>query len=384
MSPFTVKAVETDAEYIAVRALTSLVFGGRVDMTGILESMDYMQQRPHFRRDQLRIGVLDGEVVAHVAALPYILRYGAATVTFGGVGGVCSHPDHRGKGYVAAVMRDAIPYMQARGDHLSLLVTGWADLYTRFGYHTLWSDGAMMIETAEALKLNSSLKVRAAAPEDVPQMAALFDRVMAQRVTMPRSRAIWDWRMADESDKHRRVVEDSSGQIAGFLIGFYQNHQIELIAESDHAIAALLHDSARIFQDGGPEKLAILVTPDEPLLHRIRRMVACEFNMECVPGANWMARIIDGDGFRAAVLPEMLRQAGMDAGGLIFDIQPEVVFLGLRGQDSTHAQLDHGAFLQVLFGMLPPAVLPIQPDAAQLLERIFPRRDFIIAPWDWF
>jgi hypothetical protein len=240
------------------------------------------------------------------------------------------------------------------------------------------------IATINALQLNSSLKVRAAAEADIPQMAALFDRVMAQRVTMIRSRDIWAWRMADASDDHIRVVEDRSGQIAGYLVGFYGNHLIELVADSDETVAALLADSARIFQDGGPEKLSILVLPDEHLLHRIRRMVACEMMTEFVPGANWMARIIDADGLCEAVLPEMLRQTGLDMRGLIFSIQPDRVHLGLRGQDSTGVELDHATFLQVLFGILPPAVLPLHADGVQLLERLFPRRDFVIEPWDWF
>ena len=180
------------------------------------------------------------------------------------------------------------------------------------------------------------------------------------------------------------MVEDGSGQVTGYLVGFYGNQQLELVAESDEAVAALLADSARVFQEGGPAKLSILVTPDEHLLHRIRRMVAGEMHMEFIPGANWMARIINAEGFREAVLPEMTQQSGLDLHDLIFTIQPENVYLGWRGEDSTQVELEQGTFLQVLFGILPPAVLPLHPDAVHLLERLFPRRDFIISPWDWF
>jgi predicted acetyltransferase len=384
MPKFTVKAVENETEYIAAYALTRLAFGGSVDTEDILAALDYDRQHPAFQFDQHRIGVLDGEVVANAVASPYILRYGEAELTFGGIGGVCSHPDQRMKGYVAAVIRDAIAYMQARGDHLSLLNTGAENLYTKFGYQTLWSDGSVEIEAAEALHLSSSLKVRAAAVKDVPQMAALFDRTMAQRMTMSRNRDLWMWRMAHDTDQHRRVVEDCSGEVAGYLVGFYGNQQLELMAESDEAVAALLADSAQIFQDNGPAKLSILVTPDERLLHRIRRMVVCEMHMEFNPGANWMARIINAEGFREAMLPEMTKQVELDVRDLTFSIRPESVSIGLRGQDSTRSELDEGTFLQVLFGILPPAVLPLHRDAVHLLERLFPRRDFIISPWDWF
>lgn len=379
---FTVKAVENDAELIAARELMSLAFRGSVDADSIRTSQDYVKQEPAFQYAPYRICVLDGEVVAHVVAPSYSLRYGAVELTFGGIGGVCSHPDHRGKGYVAAVMRDTVDYMQARGDHLSLLNTGWANLYTRFGFQTLWSDGTVEIAAAEAVKLTSSLTARPALPADVPQMAALFERLMAQHVTMTRSQNLWDWRMARDVRELRRVVENDSGHIAGYLAGFYGNRQIELVADSDEAVAALLADAAHFLQDGGPEKLSILVTPDEPLLHRIRRMVSCEYTREFVPGANWMARIIDAEGFREAVLTEMARQT--DINDLIFSIEPDSVTLGLHGHDSTHAAFDQATFLQLLFGILPPTVLPLHADAVQLLDRLFPRRDFVICPWDWF
>ena len=196
MAKFTVKAVENDAEYIAADILMSVAFGDIVNTERILAALDDDKQRPAFQFDQHRIGVLDGEIIAHAVARPYTLRYGTAELTFGGIGGVCSHPEQRMKGYVAAVMRDAIAYMQARGDHLSLLNTGVDNLYAKFGYQTLWSDGSVEIEAAAALHLSSSLKVRAAVVNDVPQMAALFERTMVQRVTMRRSRDIWTWRMA--------------------------------------------------------------------------------------------------------------------------------------------------------------------------------------------
>jgi predicted N-acetyltransferase YhbS len=178
MPTFTVKAVESDAEYIAALTLISLVFRGSVDTEGIMASIAHMNQRPAFQRDQHRIGVLDGEVVAHAVAWPCSLRYGEAVLTFGGIGVVCSHPDQRMKGYGAAVMSDTVEYMEARGDHFSLLGTGEVNFYTKFGYQTLWSDGTVDIKVNQAPQLNSNLRVRAAAVEDLPQMAALFDRAM--------------------------------------------------------------------------------------------------------------------------------------------------------------------------------------------------------------
>ena len=68
----------------------------------------------------------------------------------------------------------------------------------------------------------------------------------------------------------------------------------------------------------------------------------------------------------------------------LFDIQPDTVYLGLRGQDTTNIQLDHEQFLRVLFGTTPPAALGLHPDAAQLLNALFPPRVACLARWDWF
>jgi hypothetical protein len=75
---------------------------------------------------------------------------------------------------------------------------------------------------------------------------------------------------------------------------------------------------------------------------------------------------------------------GIDLFGQIFDIQPDTVYIGLRGQDSTNAQLGHDAFLQVMFGSLLPTALDLHPDAVHLLQRLFPPHTAMIAPWDWF
>ena len=384
MADFFVKAVENLEEHVALRKLTSLVFRGSVDEERIRATMDYACQRPQFQLDQHRIGLLDGEIVAHAAAWPYRMQYGETTLRFGGIGGVCTLEAQRHQGYASAVMRDAIAYMTARGDHFSLLITGTVNFYTQLGYHTLWSDGRLKIQAAAAAALDSTLSPRPATLADVPQMAALYDQHVAGRVSMPRSPATWHWRMMGDPDQYRQVVEDSSGRLVGYIVGIFDNYMFELAADSDKALGALLAETGRTLLAHGPDTLSILVTPDEALLHRVRRMVACEMVTRYVPGADWMARIIDAEGLRQAVLPEMLRQAVSDERGLIFALQPEAVYLGLRGQDSTNVQLDQGTFLQILFGLLPPAALALHPDAVQLLERLFPRRDFLIAPWDWF
>jgi hypothetical protein len=70
--------------------------------------------------------------------------------------------------------------------------------------------------------------------------------------------------------------------------------------------------------------------------------------------------------------------------GLIFDIQPDTVHIGLRGQDTTNTQLEPDDFLRLLFGVTPASMLDQHPDAAALLARLFPPRVAMIAPWDWF
>lgn len=76
-----------------------------------------------------------GSMAAHVGVYPLKLRVGPSTVTCGGIGGVATAIDHRGRGLMSYLMHESFRHMRDQGWSLSVL---WGDRqrYQHFGYQT--------------------------------------------------------------------------------------------------------------------------------------------------------------------------------------------------------------------------------------------------------
>ncbi len=380
----TIQPVTNFDEFVAARELGDIAFS-RDWMPTPEQRQQYAQTHitgPGFDYEQHRVGWLDGKAVAHVVAHPFQLRYGSITLQTGGIGGVCTHPDHRDQGYAAAVMDHTLDYMQARGDHLALLVTGLTDFYTKLGFHTVWPFQSLEVHVADIADLTAPLKLRPAELADLPQMIALFERHWGSRVTLERPAEIWRWRVENKTHEPVEVVEDRAGQIVGYRAG--SGWIAERVADTAEAALTLLAHAGQAAAERGDEAFEWAVPADDYIVYAVSRTINCKVHIAHYPGSQWMGRIVDAEGFRDALLPEITRQAGLDERGFIFSIQPDTVYIGLRGQDETNMQLQHADFLPILFGALPPATLNMSAEATQLLEALFPPRTAMIAPWSSF
>ncbi|RLE76530.1 MAG: hypothetical protein DRJ56_04015 [Thermoprotei archaeon] len=118
------------------------------DMMRFLErcyrhSRDYFPTRyPHvWRRDTIRWGDrlvarVGGKIVSHVGIFPLTLVVEKARIRVGGIGGVATLQEYRGRGLMTALMNRAIEKMREEGYSMSIL---WGDRqrYGHFGYETV-------------------------------------------------------------------------------------------------------------------------------------------------------------------------------------------------------------------------------------------------------
>ncbi len=72
----------------------------------------YIHGDSSYRLDQTRVVVVEGKVVTTLRNWERRLRIGSSIVRMAGVGGVGTHPEHRGRGYASALMRDAAESMR--------------------------------------------------------------------------------------------------------------------------------------------------------------------------------------------------------------------------------------------------------------------------------
>lgn len=75
---------------------------------------------------------IDNKIVAYVGFVPSIIKIGEARLNVYSVGGVCTHPDQRGKGFAGAILEQLREHSVRAGASL-ILVSGNRPLYERFG-----------------------------------------------------------------------------------------------------------------------------------------------------------------------------------------------------------------------------------------------------------
>jgi len=93
---------------------------------------------PHLYRESnaenLRIIRVNGRIISSVSIYPTHVRWDDAVLKVGGIGGVATDPDFRRHGYAGQVLEDCLEVMEREDYDLSILWTGIADYYRRWGW----------------------------------------------------------------------------------------------------------------------------------------------------------------------------------------------------------------------------------------------------------
>jgi predicted N-acetyltransferase YhbS len=397
MASFIVRAAQPD-EYVQVGEMVANVFFHTRPRVYERFLHHWIATRPHepgFRYALHRIGVLDGRIVAHVRIKPYMLKYGSAYLGAGGFGEVCSHGDYRGAGYGAQVMQDAIAFLAEQGAQLALL-DGISNYYDRFGFSPVWPVYHLEANSSEAAALDSPLRMRDALPDDVPALAALYERHFGGRVTTVRDGRSWEWRIKGSYPVGAQVVVGKTGEVCGYIVGLgWEQERVEVVADTPEAALTLLAAGGRACQEAGVPKLRWLVPPDDALVSFARQFLTVTVSAIYRPSGSWMGRLIDARGAIDRLLPEISAQAtatdpAFDAEMLVVEPGGQGVRIGLRTIPASVCQLNYRDFIQILFGSLRPAALAVrpysqlQPEGLRLLETLFPPRMALFGWWDWF
>ncbi|MCS7225066.1 MAG: GNAT family N-acetyltransferase [Armatimonadetes bacterium] len=130
--------------------------------------------------DQIRLAEVDGHIVSHVwvANRPVLYR-GQVVLPMGGIGGVGTLPEYRNQGLATLLLNDAIEYMRAKDQPLSMLFTGINFFYARLG----WADFPQFrfrirVERAPYFSSDDGpYQVRPCqVPEDLPILQEIYKR----------------------------------------------------------------------------------------------------------------------------------------------------------------------------------------------------------------
>ncbi len=80
------------------------------------------------------VALSDGTPIAHVGVIEFPLVFEGERRTVAGVHGVCTHPDHRGRGHIRRLLRDALAHIDARGLATAQLTTDSPGIFTSAGF----------------------------------------------------------------------------------------------------------------------------------------------------------------------------------------------------------------------------------------------------------
>lgn len=354
---------------------------------------DQLPHRPGSSIQQWRGAFLEEKLISFARVDAYHLHYGQARLRVAGISEVCTRDAYQGQGYNQAVIRDILTYSAEQGAHMALL-NGIGGYYERFGFIPLWPRYTLQFAAADALRLSSPLRLREAAPDDLSQMAKLYNQHWGGRVTFSRSAALWQWRMAIAPGQ-AVVTLDGAGVIQGYLWHRPDDYgeRIEVVANHPEAIIALMQYSARQIQHAGLEMVTWSVPPDDVIIPYAQQMLATTLSAHYTPSGSWMGRLIDPSALVQALLPEIVSQAKVsmarfDARDLLLKVEPDGVHIGMSRDRDSFCHLSLRDFLQILFGSLRPAMLavrqPLSRQSLALLENLFPARIAALAAWDWF
>lgn len=393
MSEFVVRAADEDS-FNQAGILVAQIFSHdnpRAYERILHDWVANLAQKPRFHISQCRVGMLADEVVSQVLIEKDTLYYGGAQVRVAGISRVCTQSEYRHQGYSSTIMLDALATIAEQGAHLALL-NDLSGYYHNFGFSPVLPDTYMEVDSLTASQLPQTMKIRSARPNDLGQIAHIYERHWSGRVSFQRTPEWWIWQFKSSIDPVL-VVVNHADLVQGYLWRDNSGEYLELVTDSLPATMSFLSFLGKRLEKIEEPLISLYIPPDDTILSFVRQMMSVNVRAVYKFNRGWMARIIDSTGLLNAILPEITAHAktffpNFDPTQLYLTVESDAVTIGLHNTPESRLHLTHRDFVQVMFGSLRPSTLALRDqlplDAVHLLELLFPPRIAAIAPLNWF
>lgn len=321
----------------------------------------------------------NGKLRAIVGLFPAQVQAGNEVLSLGGIGGVSTHPNDRGKGWMRHLMNRCLEEMQSDGTDLSFLI-GLRQRYQYYGYEKAGAlaeckVGKTNFKHTQPASPAEELRFKKLLPEDTELIAAakaLYDR---QPIRCIRSgQEFYLYLLSLHMQPWAALNQD--GSLAGYLVCDAQKRRIsELIAHSDTAMPELLR--AWFAQQDAEESTVILPAFQESQLRSLTGL-AEEFHL--VDNGNW--RIFRWDRVADALIKVRSAWRPLREGSLSVGIQGYgTIRFTVQGKaascEKTSArpdvEWDPFTAIRILFGHAPARWVAEVPEAIRsIVEDWFP------------
>jgi len=183
-------ARRTDVENLAELGLLAY------RVSSLEKRRDFYTDHPRFSLRDVRVGELDGRIVASLVLYPLTAWVRGQRLPLTGVGSVAVSPEHRRRGIGETLMRSALRELRQRGDAFSALYAFRGSYYRKLGYGAFEVVQQLAVAPANLPASDETRWVRRLMLPDRPAVEALYERVAAQgHFALARSPQWWAQRL---------------------------------------------------------------------------------------------------------------------------------------------------------------------------------------------
>jgi predicted acetyltransferase len=205
-------ARRTDVETLAELGLLAY------RVSSLEKRREFYTDHPRFSLRDVRVGELDGQIVASLVLYPLVAWVRGQRVPFTGVGSVAVSPEHRRRGLGEALMRSALREIRQHGSAFSALYAFRGSYYRKLGYGVIEVVHQLAVSPANLPASEEARRVRRLLLPDRPAVEALYERVAPQgHFALERTPAWWARRLWDYPGDWVVYEGRRRGQIEGYL-----------------------------------------------------------------------------------------------------------------------------------------------------------------------
>jgi predicted N-acetyltransferase YhbS len=179
---------------------------------------EFFTDHPRFGLRDVRVGELDGQVVASAVLYPLQAFVRGQRVPVTGIGSVGVAPEHRRRGIGEALMRAVLRELRQEGRALSMLYAFRGSYYRKLGYGTAEVIETLSFSPSSLPSSDEARRTRRLMLPDRPAVQALYERVAAQgHFAIERSADWWSRRLWSYPGDWTVYEGRRRGQIEGYL-----------------------------------------------------------------------------------------------------------------------------------------------------------------------
>jgi len=205
-------ARRTDVETLAVLGFRAY------RVRSIEQRREFYTDHPRFGLKDVRVGELDGQIVASLVLYPLTAWVRGQRLALAGVGSVAVSPEHRRRGVGEALMRSVLRELRQTGRALSVLYPFRGSYYRKLGYGVIERVHTLAITPGNLPASDEARQVRRMMLPDRPAVEALYERVAGSgHFALARSPEWWEKRLWTYPGDWVVYEGKRRGQIEGYL-----------------------------------------------------------------------------------------------------------------------------------------------------------------------